>query len=129
MAGWVRLRWSRAVSEDVTSSRATGDRAGRWHVAFAAIARLKTCEADRPEDWVEKINPACTSQTFNACGYCAAESRERQAVFRCRACGYADHADANAARNIAVGRTVTARGDRPVGGPVDREPHLVFSSA
>jgi transposase len=36
-AGWVRFRWSRAVPVDVKSFRVTRDRAGRWHVAFAAI--------------------------------------------------------------------------------------------
>jgi putative transposase len=35
-AGWVRFRWSRAVPE-VKSYRVTRDRAGRWHIAFAAI--------------------------------------------------------------------------------------------
>ncbi len=34
--GWVRFRWSRAVPEGVKSYRITRDRAGRWHVAFAA---------------------------------------------------------------------------------------------
>ena len=34
--GWVRFRWSRAVP-DAKSYRITRDRAGRWHVAFAAI--------------------------------------------------------------------------------------------
>ena len=36
-AGWVRFRWSRAVPPDVKSYRVTMDRAGRWHVAFAAV--------------------------------------------------------------------------------------------
>src|SRR5580693_5188057 len=36
-AGWVRFRWSRAVPEGVKSYRVTMDRAGRWHVAFAAV--------------------------------------------------------------------------------------------
>jgi transposase len=35
--GWVRFRWSRAVPDGVKSFRVTRDRAGRWHVAFAAI--------------------------------------------------------------------------------------------
>ncbi|TDC08528.1 RNA-guided endonuclease InsQ/TnpB family protein, partial [Actinomadura bangladeshensis] len=35
--GWVRFRWSRPVPPDVRSFRVTRDRAGRWHVAFAAI--------------------------------------------------------------------------------------------
>jgi transposase len=77
---------------------------------------------------VEKINPAYTSQICHACGHCAAENRESQAVFRCRACGHADHADVNAAKNIAVGRTVTARGAlQPLGGAVNREPQPVPS--
>jgi putative transposase len=36
-AGWVRFRWSRQVPPSVKSYRVTMDRAGRWHVAFAAI--------------------------------------------------------------------------------------------
>jgi transposase len=36
-AGWVRFRWSRAVPAGVRSYRVTMDRAGRWHLAFAAI--------------------------------------------------------------------------------------------
>jgi putative transposase len=35
--GWGRFRWSRPVPPDVKSYRVTMDRAGRWHVAFAAI--------------------------------------------------------------------------------------------
>jgi transposase len=35
--GWVRFRWSRNVPEGVKSYRVTRDRAGRWHVGFAAI--------------------------------------------------------------------------------------------
>jgi putative transposase len=35
-AGWVRFRWSRQVPE-CKSYRVTRDRAGRWHVAFAAV--------------------------------------------------------------------------------------------
>ncbi|MFI6600597.1 RNA-guided endonuclease InsQ/TnpB family protein [Nonomuraea sp. NPDC050536] len=38
--GWVRFRWSRAVPEGVKSFRVTRDRAGRWHVAFAAIPEM-----------------------------------------------------------------------------------------
>ena len=36
-AGWLRFRWSRAVPDGVKSYRVTLDRAGRWHIAFAAI--------------------------------------------------------------------------------------------
>ncbi|WP_433462337.1 RNA-guided endonuclease InsQ/TnpB family protein [Spirillospora sp. CA-128828] len=35
--GWVRFRWSRPFPDAAKSYRVTRDRAGRWHVAFAAI--------------------------------------------------------------------------------------------
>jgi putative transposase len=35
--GWIRFRWSRPVPRGVKSYRVTKDRAGRWHVAFAAV--------------------------------------------------------------------------------------------
>jgi putative transposase len=265
-AGWVRFRWSRPVPPDARSYRVTMDRAGRWHVAFAAvpapvpahgvdltvgidrgvavsaalstgdrlrvpglswreqarlrrlgrklarakkgsarrgqvrlaIARLWARETDRRKDWaekastdiarrfdvirvedlqiknmtrsargtrenpgrnvgqkaglnrgilgsgwgllvsrledkapgrVEKIRPAFTSQRCSACGHVDRDSRESQAVFRCTACGYACHADVNAARNIAAGHAVTARGGDGVTRPVNREPQLLLQSA
>ena len=263
-AGWVRFRWSRAVPPAVKSYRVTMDRAGRWHVAFAAIpepvpgpgngqavgidrgvavsaalstgellrvpgltareharrrrlehklararrgsnrrgrarlalARLRAREADRRKDWaekastdiarrfdlirvedlrignmtrsargtrddpgrnvrakaglnrgilasgwgllvrrlqdkapgrVEKVSPAFTSQRCSACGQVNPKSRESQAAFRCTACGYACHADVNAAINIAAGHAVTARGGDGAARPVNREPHLLAS--
>jgi len=76
---------------------------------------------------VEKINPAFTSQRCSACGQVNADSRESQARFVCTSCGYADNADVNAARNIAAGHAVTARGGCRDTGPVNREPHLLAS--
>ena len=265
-AGRVRFRWSRAVPPGVKSYRVTRDRAGRWHVAFAAIpepvpapgnreavgidrgvavsaalstgellhapgltarerkrmlrlerrlartkrgsnrrkgvrlaiARLRVRETDRRKDWaekastdiarrfdlirvedlkvrnmarsargtaqspgrnvrqkaglnreimrsgwgllvrrlqdkapgrVEKIKPAFTSQRCSACGHVDVRSRESQARFVCTACGYADNADVNAARNIAAGHAVAARGGDGVARPVNREPHLLLQSA
>ena len=78
---------------------------------------------------VEKISPAFTSQRCSACGRVDPKSRESQAVFRCTACGYACHADVNAARNIAAGHAVTARGGDGVARPVNREPQLLLQSA
>jgi len=262
--GWVRFRWSRPVPPGVKSYRVTMDRAGRWHVAFAAIpepilaplngevvgidrgvavsaalstgellhvpgltarertrirrlerklarakrgskrrkqvrlaiARLRARETDRRKDWaektstaiarrfdvirvedlqirnmtrsargtrenpgrnvvtkaglnreilasgwgllvrrlkekapgrVEKIKPVFTSQRCSACGYVDGKSRESQARFACTACGFACNADVNAARNIAAGHVVTARGGLRDTGPVNREPQLLAS--
>ena len=265
-AGWVRFRWSRAVPAGVKSYRVTMDRAGRWHVAFAAvpdpvpapgtgeavgidrgvavsaalstgellhcpgltarerirlrrlqrrlarakrgsnrrgrvrhaIARLRARESDRRKDWaekvstdiarrfdvirvedlkignmtrsargtrenlgrnvgakaglnrgilgsgwgllvrrledkapgrVEKIKPHYTSQRCSACGQVDRDSRESQAVFQCTACGFAANADVNAARNIAAGHAVTARGGDGAARPVNREPQRLLQSA
>ncbi len=76
---------------------------------------------------VEKIRPAYTSQRCSACGQVDGKSRESQAVFRCTACGFACNADVNAARNIAAGHAVTARGGFRDAGPVNREPQPLAS--
>ena len=65
---------------------------------------------DKAPGRVEKIHPAFTSQRCSACGHVDAKSRESQARFACTACGFVGNADVNAARNIAAGRAVTARG-------------------
>ena len=257
-AGWLRFRWSRAVPA-ARSYRVSCDRAGRWHVAFAAIpaaipgpgaggivgvdrgvavsaalptgellhcprlrpaerarlvrlrrrlarsrrgsnrrqrvraaiARMTAREVDRRKDWaeklstdlarrygvirvedlkihgmtrsargsvqqpgrkvrqkaglnreimasgwgrlvrrledkapgrVEKVRPHFTSQRCSACGHVDPKSRERQARFRCTSCGFACHADVNAALNIAAGHAVTARGGDGTARPANRQP-------
>ena len=84
---------------------------------------------DKAPGRVEKVSPALTSQRCSACGRVDRGSRESQAVFRCTACGFACHADVNAAINIAAGHAVTARGGDGVARPVNREPHLLLQSA
>ena len=263
-AGWVRFRWSRAVPA-ARSYRVTCDRAGRWHIAFAAIppvvpapgngeivgvdrgvvvsaalstgelrnaprlstgrqrrlallqrkltrsqhgsrrrtarklaiARLKARETDARKDWCEKVStdlarrfdvirledlriadmtrsakgtqaepgrgvrqkaglnreimrsgwgllvrrledkapgrvqrvsPAYTSQRCSRCGHIAAGNRKSQAAFACLTCAFTLHADVNAARNIAAGHPVTARGRSGLPGRANREPHLTLLS-
>ena len=69
------------------------------------------------------VNPAYTSQTCSACGVADPGSRRSQAEFRCVACGHAQNADINAARNIlASGTGATARrGAFTLVTPVNRE--------
>jgi putative transposase len=82
---------------------------------------------------VEKVKAAFTSQRCSACGQVDARSRESQARFARTACGYAAHADVNAARNIAAGHPthlpfpLHAREGYRDTGPVNREPHLLAS--
>ena len=77
---------------------------------------------------IEKINPSFTSQRCSWCGHVASENRKSQAVFACTACRYSCNADVNAARNIAAGHAVTARGGLPLGRPANREPQVALLS-
>ena len=77
---------------------------------------------------VEKISPAFTSQRCSTCGHVTVESRKSQALFACVACGFTLNADVNAARNIAAGHAVTARGGDGITRPVNREPQLLLRS-
>ena len=74
---------------------------------------------------VEQIPAAYTSQRCSACGHVAPENRKSQAVFECEACTAGRcNADVNAARNIAAGRAVTARGDLANRRSANREPQF-----
>ena len=84
---------------------------------------------DKAPGRVEKISPVFTSQRCSACGQVDRDSRQSQAVFRCAACGFACHADVNAAINIAAGHAVTVRGGDGAARPVNREPQLLLQSA
>lgn len=57
-----------------------------------------------------KVNPAYTSQECSACGAIDKASRESQASFACRHCGFAAHADTNAAINILRRSTAGVEG-------------------
>jgi putative transposase len=79
---------------------------------------------------LEFVPAAYTSQRCSHCGHVAPENRKSQAVFRCVACDAGPcNADVNAARNIAAGRAVTARGDLGVSRSANREPQLSSPAA
>ena len=75
---------------------------------------------------VQKVSAAFTSQRCSACGHVDAKSRKSQADFSCTVCSFACNADVNAARNIAAGHAVTARGGVGDARPVNREPQLLL---
>ncbi|HEX2399300.1 MAG TPA: transposase, partial [Mycobacterium sp.] len=79
---------------------------------------------------VELVPAAYTSQRCSACGHVAPGNRKSQAVFECEACTAGRcNADVNAARNIAAGRAVTARGDLASGRSANREPQRITPAA
>ena len=124
------------IRDMTRSAKGTAGQPGRNVAAKAGLNReihrsgwglLVRRVEDKAPGRVEKVPPAYTSQRCSACGHVASRSRESQAVFRCVACGYACNADVNAARNIAAGHAVKARGGDRVAGPVNREPQLLAS--
>jgi putative transposase len=79
---------------------------------------------------VEQVPAAYTSQRCSVCGHVAPGNRKSQTVFECEACTAGPcNADVNAARNIAAGRAVTARGDLGASRSTNREPQLCSPAA
>ena len=71
---------------------------------------------------VMKVNPAYTSRRCHACGHTDRKNRKTRAYHECVACGYRDHADINAARNIlAFGNGASGRGGGGVAWPGKRQ--------
>ncbi len=126
------------IANMTRSAKGTAQTPGRNVAAKAALNReigksgwglLVRRLQDKAPGRVEKIHPAYTSQRCSACGHVDRKSRESQAVFRCTACGYTCNADVNAARNIAAGHAVKARGGDRIAGPANREPQLSLPPA
>jgi transposase len=126
------------IANMTRSARGTQARAGRRVAAKAGLNReisrsgwglLVRRLQDKAPGRVEKIDSAYTSQRCSACGQTARESRKSQALYLCVACGYTDNADVNAARNIAAGHAVTARGGDGSSRPANREPHLALRAS
>ena len=80
------------------------------------------------------MHPSYSSQECRVCGHIAKENRESQAVFRCVACGHADHADVNAAciileRALQAHNHTQSSSSAPPGGTPGREPASAGSNA
>ena len=124
------------ITSMVRSARGTAAKPGRYVPQKAGLNRailssgwglfVRRLEHKAPGR-VEKVSPAYTSQRCSLCGHVAAENRKSQAAFACQLCRFTCHADVNAARNIAAGHAVTARGRPPLGGRVNREPQHLAS--
>lgn len=119
------------VANMTSSAKGTVERPGRNVRQKAGLNRailasgwgqLRKRTEDKAPGRVRVVEAAYTSQRCSVCGCVDRSSRESQALFRCTACGYTANADVNAARNIAAGRAVTARGGTRLRVPKNREP-------
>jgi IS605 OrfB family transposase len=70
--------------------------------AFAQLGQFVAYKAARAGVAVVHVDPAYTSQECSDCHHIARKNRPNQSTFLCRSCGFAEHADRNAARNIAA---------------------------
>ncbi|MEO3889361.1 transposase [Nonomuraea sp. B5E05] len=73
--------------------------------SFHRLGSFISYKAARAGVAVIHVDPSYTSQQCSACGHVDKYNRPGQETFSCTSCGFAEHADVNAARNIA------ARGD------------------
>ncbi len=124
------------IGKMTRSAKGTAEQPGRNVRAKAGLNReisrsgwglLARRLQDKAPGRIEKVPSAYTSQRCSACGHVDARSRKSQADFTCTACGHACNADVNAARNIAAGHAVKARGGDGISRPVNREPQLPAS--
>ncbi|WP_223199269.1 RNA-guided endonuclease InsQ/TnpB family protein [Solihabitans fulvus] len=70
-----------------------------WHKLQLALENVARYRGTR----IVKVPAAYTSQRCSVCRRVDPESRESQARFRCTACGHAENADVNAAKNVLRG--------------------------
>lgn len=70
--------------------------------SFAQLGAYIAYKARRAGVPVEHVDPHHTSQQCSGCGHVSKKNRPNQATFVCMSCGFAEHADVNAARNIAA---------------------------
>ncbi|WP_346047977.1 transposase [Actinomadura chokoriensis] len=70
--------------------------------SFAQLGAFIAYKAKRAGVPVVFVDARHTSQGCSACGHTNKRNRPDQASFHCMSCGFAEHADVNAARNIAA---------------------------
>jgi IS605 OrfB family transposase len=69
--------------------------------AFASLRNKIAYKAARAKVKVEVVDARYTSQQCSCCGHTSRANRPNQSKFKCVACGFASHADTNAAVNIS----------------------------
>lgn len=69
--------------------------------SFAQLREYIAYKSKRAGVLVLAVDARYTSQQCSCCGHTSRSNRPNQATFHCVACGFASHADLNAARNIS----------------------------
>ncbi len=85
-----------------TRARGAEQRARHSNWSFAQLRQFISYKARLAGIPVVLVDPKYTSQQCAVCGHTEKANRRSQSEFLCRACGYAAHADVNAAKNIAL---------------------------
>ncbi|MGD0944148.1 MAG: transposase [Acidimicrobiales bacterium] len=67
--------------------------------SWARLIAMITYKAEEAGRRVIAVNPRHMSQRCSDCGHVAAENRDGH-KFVCVSCGFSEHADVNAARNV-----------------------------
>lgn len=88
-----------------TRARGADQRARHSNWAFAQLRTFIEYKARMVGIPVILVDPRHTSQQCSCCGFVNKHNRRSQSEFLCLSCGYRDHADTNAAKNL-VSRAV-----------------------
>ncbi|PSQ25007.1 transposase [Halobacteriales archaeon QS_9_67_17] len=87
--------------EDLTGIRDRMANARKFHEwAFRRLYEYVSYKAEERGIHVEQVNPRNTSRRCSSCGFTHEDNRRSQDTFCCQSCGYENHADYNAAKNI-----------------------------
>lgn len=100
---WLTTEYGFIAREDLTLGFMLKNRHLAMHASNAGFGQFwQMLEYKAKERGVEvvKVAPQYTSQTCSECGTVDANNRKTQANFVCLACGHAENADINAAKNI-----------------------------
>ena len=109
---------SHIAFEDLTDIRERMPGAKRLHAwAFRRLFSYAEYKAEERGIVVRQVNPANTSRRCSSCGFTHEDNRSSQDSFECLKCGYANHADYNAAKNIGY-RLLRNQNGGEGGGPV-----------
>lgn len=87
------------IRSRVTVQRRKRDALHSW--SFAQLRQHIVYKAQRAGVPVEIVDARYTSQECSCCGHTSRSNRPTQATFKCQSCGFASHADWNAAVNIS----------------------------